>query len=86
MVSPAVAYLASEACGVTSEVWSVGGGSVSRIFVGLTDGYFKHPHEGPLTVADVVENLDEIRSEDGYIVPYSSEDEFAKLGPKLLNG
>lgn len=86
LVSPAVAYLASEACEITSEVWSVGGGSVSRIFVALADGYFKHPHHGPLTVADIVENLDEIRSEDGYIVPYSSQDEFAKLGPKLLDG
>lgn len=86
LVSPAVAYLASEACEVVSEVWSVGGGSVSRIFVGLVDGYFKHPNEGPLTVTDIVENLDEIRSEDGYIVPFSSQDEFAKLGPKLLGG
>ncbi len=86
LVSPAVAYLASEACEITSEVWSVGGGSVSRIFVALADGYFKHPNEGPLTVDDVVENFDEIRAEDGYIVPYSSQDEFAKLGPKLLDG
>ncbi|MCP3975522.1 MAG: SDR family NAD(P)-dependent oxidoreductase [bacterium] len=85
-VSPAVAYLASEACELTSEVWSVGGGSVSRIFIALADGYFKYPKDGPLTVADVVDNLGEIRSEDGYIVPYSSQDEFAKLGPKLLDG
>ena len=86
LVSPAVAYLASEECEFTSEVWSVGGGSVSRIFIALADGFFKHPHEGALTVDDVVANLDEIRSEDGYVVPFSSEDEFAKLGPRLLDG
>jgi len=85
-VSPAVAYLASEECELTSEVWSVGGGSVSRVFVGLAEGYFKHPHEGPLTVDDIAENLADIRSQDGYIVPFSSQDEFAKLGPQLLDG
>ena len=33
---------------------------------------------------DVAANLDRIRSEDGYVVPFSSQDEFAKLGPRLL--
>jgi NAD(P)-dependent dehydrogenase (short-subunit alcohol dehydrogenase family) len=84
-VSPVVAYLASEGCEVTGEIWSAGGGQVSRFFIALADGYFKHPdHEGPLTVEDVAENLADIRSEDGYIVPFSSQDEFAKLGPRLL--
>ncbi len=84
-VSPAVAYLVSEECAVNGEIWSVGGGSVSRFFIGLTEGYFKHPQrQGPLTVEDIVANLSEIRDEDGYIVPFSSQDEFAKLGPKLI--
>ncbi len=86
LVSPAVAYLASASCELTSEIWSVGGGSVSRVFIGLTEGYFKHPHQGPLTVEDIVQNLAEIRDQDGYIVPFSSQDEFAKLGPRLLDG
>ncbi len=84
LVSPVVAYLASEQCEVSGEIWSAGGGSVSRYFVALTDGYFKHPDEGPLTVEDVAANLREIRSEDDYAVPYSVQDEFAKLGPRLL--
>jgi NAD(P)-dependent dehydrogenase (short-subunit alcohol dehydrogenase family) len=84
-VAPVVAYLCSEACEPTGDIWSVGGGSVSRVFIGLCDGYFKHPDgEGPLTVEDVVDNLTLIRSEDGYLVPFSSQDEFAKLGPRLL--
>lgn len=84
LVSPAVAYLASEDCDLTGEVWSVGGGSVSRFFVGLTDGYFKHPlSEGQLTVEDVAEHLQQVRSEDGYLVPVSNQDEFVKLGAKF---
>jgi len=85
-VAPAVAYLASEQCQVNGEIWSVGGGSVSRFFIGLTHGYFKHPgRSGSLTVEDIVEHIEDIRDEDGYIVPFSSQDEFAKLGPKLID-
>ena len=84
-VSPVVAYFASEACEYSGEIWSVGGGQVSRFFIGLTDGFFKHPaREGSLTIEDVDENVREIRAEDGYIVPFSSQDEFAKLGPMLM--
>ncbi len=86
LVAPAVAYLCSEECDFTGEIWSVGGGSVSRFFVGLTDGYFKHPEkEGPLTLEDVAENVAAIRDQDGYIVPFSVQDEFTKLGPKLFS-
>lgn len=84
-VSPAVAYLASEACELTGELWSVGGGSVSRIFLGLTDGFFKHPiTEGRLSVDDVVANLEAIRDTEDYLIPASNQDEFQKLGAKLL--
>jgi NAD(P)-dependent dehydrogenase (short-subunit alcohol dehydrogenase family) len=82
-VSPAAAYLVSEECELTGEIWSVGGGSVSRFFIGLTDGYFKHPQEGDLTIEDIAANLRAIRSEIDYMVPFSSQDEFAKLGPRL---
>jgi NAD(P)-dependent dehydrogenase (short-subunit alcohol dehydrogenase family) len=84
LVSPAVAYLASEDCELTGEVWSVGGGSVSRFFVGLTDGYFKHPvTEGGLTVEDVAGHIDQIRAEADFLVPASNQDEFVKLGAKF---
>jgi len=84
LVSPAVAYLASEDCELTGEVWSVGGGSISRMFVGLADGYFKNPlSEGGLTVEDVAGHLDEIRSTDGYLIPASNQEEFQKLGAKF---
>jgi NAD(P)-dependent dehydrogenase (short-subunit alcohol dehydrogenase family) len=82
-VSPAVAYLASEECELTGEIWSVGGGSVSRFFIGLTEGYFKHPDEGDITIEDVAAHVREIRDETDYMVPFSSADEFSKLGPRL---
>jgi NAD(P)-dependent dehydrogenase (short-subunit alcohol dehydrogenase family) len=85
-VAPAVAYLASEANQHSGELWSVGGGSVSRVFTALCEGYFKHPdRDGPLTVEDVAEHVDDVRIEDGYIVPFSSRDELAKLGPMLYS-
>ena len=82
-VSPAVAYLVSEACDLTGEIWSVGGGSVSRFFIGLTEGYFKHPDDGALTIEDVAAHVRDIRREIDYMVPFSSQDEFGKLGPRL---
>ena len=83
-MSPAVAYLASEACELTGEVWSVGGGSVSRFFVGLTDGFFKHPiADGPVTIEDIAGHLDDIRSTDDFLIPVSNQDEFQKLGAKF---
>jgi NAD(P)-dependent dehydrogenase (short-subunit alcohol dehydrogenase family) len=85
-VSPVVAYLASEACPVTGEVYSAAGGVVSRMFVGLTPGWFKHPvKEGALTPEDIAEHFDEIRNEEGYIVPASNQDELQKLAPLLFS-
>ncbi|MEN8233320.1 MAG: SDR family NAD(P)-dependent oxidoreductase [Actinomycetota bacterium] len=85
-VAPVVAYLSSEENTHTGELWSVGGGSVSRIFTGLCEGYFKHPdHEGPLTIEDVADHVGDVRIEDGYIVPFSARDELAKLGPMLFD-
>lgn len=85
-VAPAAIFLVSEGCELSGEVWSVGGGSVSRVFTGLTSGYFKHPdHSGPLTVEDVAEHVADVRSEETYIVPFSARDEFAKLGPRLFS-
>ena len=45
LVTPIVTYLAHEDCSVSGEVYSVGGGRVARIFVGVTPGHFD---AGPL--------------------------------------
>jgi NAD(P)-dependent dehydrogenase (short-subunit alcohol dehydrogenase family) len=86
LVAPVAAFLCSEECDLTGELWSVGGGSVSRVFVGLTPGLYKDPAtEGPLTVEDVAVGIEVIRDRVGYIVPASNRDEFAKLAA-LMQG
>src|ERR1035437_5344821 len=39
LVTPLVAYLASERCTLTHEISSVGGGRIARVFLGLTSGW-----------------------------------------------
>jgi NAD(P)-dependent dehydrogenase (short-subunit alcohol dehydrogenase family) len=86
LVAPVVAYLASEACEVSGEVYSVAGGTVSRMFVGLTQGWFKHPdRDGALTPEDVEANLEAIRSEEGYMVPATNQEEIQKVAQQLLS-
>ena len=75
LVSPVVAYLASEECAVSGEIYSVGAGRVSRIFIAEAPGYFKKD----LTIEDVRDNWDAIRAEDDYLIPTSVNDEFARL-------
>ncbi|MCU0311269.1 MAG: SDR family NAD(P)-dependent oxidoreductase [Acidimicrobiales bacterium] len=80
LVSPLVAYLASEACEVSGEVYSAAGGIISRFFVGLTPGYY-NPQ---LTAEDIAEHWDEIRDETGYIVPEDSSGEISKIVDTVL--
>ena len=73
------AWLVSEECPVTGEIWSAGGGRVARFFVGLTEGYANPA----LTVEDVRDHVDEIRDETGYTVPAGVADEIAALVRRL---
>jgi NAD(P)-dependent dehydrogenase (short-subunit alcohol dehydrogenase family) len=80
LVAPVVAYLASPECTVHGDVWSVGGGSVSRLAAIRARGYFKHPmHDGPLTVDDVAKNVEAIRDLGDHSVPYRWQDEWNLL-------
>jgi NAD(P)-dependent dehydrogenase (short-subunit alcohol dehydrogenase family) len=75
LVSPIAAWLVHEDCPVTGEVYSAAGGRIARFFIGLTPGYF-NPE---LTLEDVRDNFDQIRNEEGYIVPVGIQGEFAQL-------
>jgi len=75
LITPVVAYLASEECEVNGEIYSIAGGQVSRFFIGRTPGYF-NPN---LTVEDVRDNLAQIRAEEGYTVPGGISDEIGLL-------
>src|SRR5215204_2779031 len=74
-ISPVVAWLAHEDCPVTGEIYSCGGGMVARFFIGLTTGIF----DPGLTVEGMRDRFDEIRNEDGYMVPETTADELRKL-------
>src|SRR5262245_36116426 len=71
LVSPLVAWLVHEDCPTTGEIFSAGGGCISRFFVGLTPGYYNKA----LTTEDLRDNWDQVRNEEGYIVPFSLNDE-----------
>jgi NAD(P)-dependent dehydrogenase (short-subunit alcohol dehydrogenase family) len=75
LISPVAAWLVHEDCPVTGEIYSVAGGRVARFFIGLTQGYYNPK----LTLEDVRDHFDEIRNEEGYIVPRGTNDEFAQL-------
>lgn len=75
LVSPLVAFLAHEDCDVSGEIYSAAGGRIARMFIGLTHGYY-NPE---LTVEDVRDHWDEIRSEEGYITPASLSDELQQV-------
>src|SRR6185369_7053724 len=62
LVSSVVAFLAHESCPVTGESLRVGGGNVSRYFLGCTPGFFAPE----LSVEDVRDHLDQILDETGY--------------------
>jgi NAD(P)-dependent dehydrogenase (short-subunit alcohol dehydrogenase family) len=70
-VTPIVTYLAHEDCSVTGELYSVGGGRVARIFIGVTPGIV----DAELTAETVRDRLEDIRSEEGYAVPTSLNEE-----------
>ncbi|HVU62070.1 MAG TPA: SDR family NAD(P)-dependent oxidoreductase [Mycobacteriales bacterium] len=78
LVTPLVTFLASEACDRTHEIFSAAGGRYARVFVGLAPGWYGGKGHVP-TAEDVLDNLDQIEKQDGYIVPGSVGDELGAL-------
>ncbi|HEX7136145.1 MAG TPA: SDR family oxidoreductase [Iamia sp.] len=81
-ITPVVAWLAHEDCPVTGEVYSCGGGHVARVFTGVTQGW---TDTESLTVEDIRDHFDEIRDEDGYLVPANLTEELQQT-LKALGG
>jgi NAD(P)-dependent dehydrogenase (short-subunit alcohol dehydrogenase family) len=69
-VTPLVAYLASEACQVTHEIFDVGAGRYARIFVGLGPGWVA-PKGGAPTIEQIADHFEEIRRTEGATIPDS---------------
>jgi NAD(P)-dependent dehydrogenase (short-subunit alcohol dehydrogenase family) len=83
-VTPLACYLVSEACELSHEVFSVGGGRFAKIFVGLTPGWFAGKGK-QVSLEDVRDHLGEITNEAGYIVPKSIGDEMRVLAKSLMS-
>lgn len=75
LVSPAVAFLAHEDCPVSGELYTAGGGQVSRWFIGRTQGYFNRG----LSIEDVAAHFDKIRDETGYTVMNDPAEEVSQV-------
>jgi NAD(P)-dependent dehydrogenase (short-subunit alcohol dehydrogenase family) len=81
-VTPLVAYLVSEECELTHEIFDVGGGRYARIFVGLGQGWAAPKGSIP-TAEEVRDNIDQIRSTEGYIIPSSIAEEIQAIAESL---
>ena len=77
-VSPLVVMLSAPECNLTHEIFSVGGGRVSRVFLGATPGWFAGKGK-TFTPEDIALHLDEIMATDGFAVPLSVMEEMAPL-------
>jgi NAD(P)-dependent dehydrogenase (short-subunit alcohol dehydrogenase family) len=69
-VTPLVAFLCSEQCDLTHEIFDIGGGRYARIFVGLGKGWVA-PRDTIPSPEDIAANLDAIRQTGGFTIPDS---------------
>ena len=70
-IVPMVAYLVSEACEASHEIFNVGAGRYSRIFVGSAPGW--QVDEGTVpSVEDVRDQIEKIRSTDDFTIPFQA--------------
>jgi len=83
LVSPVVAYLAHEDCPATGEIYTVGGGQVSRFFLARTQGYVGGH---TLSLEDVRDHWDDIRDEKDYTVPADTGDESQSVFAAIARG
>ena len=81
-VTSMVAFLSSEACDFTHEIFSVGAGRFARVFIGLCQGY-TDGKEGGVSVEEVRDNIGQIRNSDGFTIPGSAADEMIEAMKSL---
>ncbi|MDP6979909.1 MAG: SDR family oxidoreductase [Myxococcota bacterium] len=81
-VTSMVAYLCSEECDFTHEIFSVGAGRFARVFIGLCQGY-TNAEEGSGTLEDVRDNIEQIRNPEGYVIPANAAEEMVEAMKSL---
>ena len=84
-VTPLVVYLGSEACELTHEIFSVGGGRFARMFVGLAPGWVADAGK-KVSAEDVSDHIEQIRNPEGYTIPANITDELRILSKVLKAG
>jgi len=84
LVTPLVVYLVSPSCSITHEIYSVGGGRIARVFLGLTPGWVREKGSD-ITPEDVAAHIEQIRDTDGFIIPGSVAEETMAL-MQAING
>jgi NAD(P)-dependent dehydrogenase (short-subunit alcohol dehydrogenase family) len=82
LVAPVVAYLAHADCPVSGEIYTVGGGQVSRFFIGRTKGYYNPS----LTLEDVSAHFDQIRDPSEHTIPAGPADELIDMYQVITAG
>ncbi len=81
-VTPLVAFLCSEGCELTHEIFDVGGGRYARIFIGMGPGWVAPKGQIP-SAEEIRDHLDAIRDPEGYVIPSSIADEMKAVGEAL---
>ena len=84
-VTPLVVYLGSEACELTHEIFSVGGGRFPRMFLGLAPGWVADGGK-KVSAEDVADHIEQIRNPEGYTIPANITDELRILSKVLKAG
>jgi len=72
-IAPMVAYLVSEECGYSHEIFNVGAGRYARVFVASAPGW-QAPEGVTPSVEDIRDNLDAIYSDAGFRVPANASE------------
>jgi NAD(P)-dependent dehydrogenase (short-subunit alcohol dehydrogenase family) len=73
-VASLATYLASDRCMTSQNMYSVLGGKYSRIFAGLTEGWY-HPGDTAPSAEEIAAHIPQIDDRSRYDVPHSGLDE-----------
>jgi NAD(P)-dependent dehydrogenase (short-subunit alcohol dehydrogenase family) len=83
LVAAGALWLMHESCPVSGRFFAAGSGRVSEVVLGVTKGYVAV--DGDLAPEDVVEHLDAVRDQTGYIVPVDMYD-YSAWHHRLVEG
>ena len=81
VVVPMVVYLASRACRVSHQNYSVLAGRYARVLIGAADGWVFSG--GTATADDVLAHFDEVSSTESFTIPESIVDEMEAVAKRL---